>query len=180
MDRSFEGRLFAILELACASRLAAEGDWHREAILDCASRLAAGCSSPPRTALLALRRTGPCSGTLVEGRLFSSLRHPLITKHQPRFSTFSRAHTPSAGACRHPSPRGDPRSKAEERRFRDSFRRTGPRSWTKDQGRVFSLFQPIFAREAILAAGCSSRQEPLFFPALSLDIVRKNHPSPRS
>jgi len=53
VDRSFEGRLFALLELACASRLAAKGDWHREAILAKAKPLlAAGCSSPPRTALL--------------------------------------------------------------------------------------------------------------------------------
>ncbi len=63
----------------------------------------------------------------------------------------SRVHTPSAGACRHPSARGDLRSKAEERRFEALLggwtEKNGSGVWSLGSGkneRNETLSRPLF------------------------------------
>ena len=120
---------------------ATQSYWHREAILAAAGdwRFFITLHAPLSTIL---KRTLSWSFSLG-----GSYRQP--TTHN--LQRISRVHTPSAGACRHPSARGDLRSKAEERRFEALLggwtEKNGSGVWSLGSGkneRNETLSRPLF------------------------------------
>ncbi len=136
-----------------------------------------------RSRIGALRDDEKFSFSRERSELSFFLNSPCSTLHSPRLS---RAHTPSAGACRHPSRRGDPRSKAEERSRARSFvprsDASRPSSWLRTtrsrilddllalQGRVHALGRRtkdgFSASNALLGGRWTAVDVSLALPAL--------------